>query len=133
MHRRANELQVAARGIHHVDVAVADVDASLALYRGPLGPLGLAEAFAYKRSGTSSLCAALDITCGKVISALHSRHRAIEFKQFLKTLDREVPAELDVDLVLDNSSTHKTPAIRDWLAAHPRFVWHFTADLELIA
>ena len=80
----------------------------------------------YKRSGTSSLYAALDITTGKVIGALHSRHRAIEFKQFLQTLDREVPDELDVHLVLDNSSTHKTPAIRNWLAAHPRFVLHFT-------
>jgi transposase len=80
----------------------------------------------YKRSGTSSLYAALDITTGKVIGALHSRHRAIEFKKFLHTLDRAVPADLDVHLVLDNSSTHKTPAIRNWLAAHPRFVLHFT-------
>ncbi len=54
------------------------------------------------------------------------RHRAIEFKQFLATLDRQVPAQLDVHLVLDNSSTHKTPAIQRWLAAHPRFVLHFT-------
>ena len=61
-----------------------------------------------------------------MIGALHGRHRAIEFKRFLQTLDREVPAELDVHLVLDNSSTHKTPAIRNWLAAHPRFVLHFT-------
>jgi transposase len=80
----------------------------------------------YKRSGTSSLYAALDITSGKVIGALHSRHRAIEFKKFLQTIDREVPSELDVHLVLDNSSTHKTPAIKNWLAAHPRFVVHFT-------
>ena len=63
---------------------------------------------------------------GKVIGSLHSRHRAIEFKKFLQTIDREVPRELDVHLVLDNSSTHKTPAIRNWLAAHPRFVLHFT-------
>jgi transposase len=80
----------------------------------------------YKRSGTSSLYAALDITTGKVIGALHSRHRAIEFKKFLQAIDREVPADLDVHLILDNSSTHKTPAIRNWLAAHPRFVLHFT-------
>lgn len=80
----------------------------------------------YKRSGTSSLYAALDITTGKVIGALHSRHRAIEFKKFLQTLDREVPAGLDIHVVLDNSSTHKTPAIQKWLAAHPRFVLHFT-------
>jgi transposase len=80
----------------------------------------------YKRAGTSSLYAALDITTGKVIGRLHARHRAIEFKQFLQTLDREVPDQLDVHLVLDNSSTHKTPAIQKWLAAHPRFVVHFT-------
>jgi transposase len=80
----------------------------------------------YKRAGTSSLYAALDITSGQVISRLHSRHRAIEFKQFLQTLDREVPAELEVHVVLDNSSTHKTPAIQKWLLAHPRFALHFT-------
>jgi transposase len=80
----------------------------------------------YKRSGTSSLYAALDLTTGKVIGRLHSRHRAIEFKKFLQTLDREVPPELDVHLILDNSSTHKTPAIKAWLAAHPRFIVHFT-------
>ena len=80
----------------------------------------------YKRSGTSSLYAALDITTGKVIGSLHARHRAIEFKKFLATLEREVPAELDVHVILDNSSTHKTPAIQKWLLAHPRFVLHFT-------
>jgi transposase len=80
----------------------------------------------YRRAGTSSLYAALDIATGKVIGSLHSRHRAIEFRKFLQTLDRQVPAELDVHLVLDNSSTHKTPAIQRWLAAHPRFVLHFT-------
>jgi len=80
----------------------------------------------YKRSGTSSLYAALDLTTGKVIGALHSRHRAIEFKKFLQTIDQNVPDELAVHLVLDHSSTHKTPAIRNWLAAHPRFVVHFT-------
>jgi transposase len=87
----------------------------------------------YKRSGTSSLYAALDITTGKVIGALHSRHRAIEFKKFLQTIDREVPDDLAVHLVLDNSSTHKTPTIQRWLAAHPRFVLHFNADLQLMA
>jgi transposase len=80
----------------------------------------------YRRAGTSSLYAALDITTGQVIGSLHARHRAIEFKKFLHTLDREVPAELEVHLILDNSSTHKTPAIQRWLAAHPRFVLHFT-------
>ena len=73
----------------------------------------------YKRAGTSSLYAALDITTGQVIGSLHSRHRAIEFKKFLNTIDREVPDHLDIHLVLDNASTHKTPQIRSWLAAHP--------------
>jgi hypothetical protein len=67
----------------------------------------------YKRSGTSSLYAALDLATGKVIGALHSRHRAIEFTKFLQTLNREVPEHLSVHLVLDNSSTHKTPAIEN--------------------
>jgi len=80
----------------------------------------------YKRAGTSSLYAALDITTGQVIGSLHARHRAIEFKKFLQTLDCEVPAELDVHVILDNSSTHKTPAVKKWLLAHPRFVLHFT-------
>jgi transposase len=80
----------------------------------------------YKRHGTSSLYAALDLTTGQIIGRLHSRHRAIEFKKFLATLDREVPEHLDVHLVLDNSSTHKTPAIQRWLLAHPRFALHFT-------
>jgi transposase len=81
----------------------------------------------YRRAGTASLYAALDITTGKVIGRLHARHRAIEFKKFLQAIDREVPDDLAVHLVLDNSSTHKTPAIQRWPLAHPRFVVHFTA------
>jgi transposase len=61
-----------------------------------------------------------------VIGSLHERHRAIEFHKFLQRIDREVPAHLDVHLVLDNSSTHKTPKIQRWLAQHPRFILHFT-------
>jgi transposase len=80
----------------------------------------------YKRAGTSRLYAALDLTTGQVIGRLHARHRAIEFKKFLQAIDREVPAHLDVHLVLDNSSTHKTPAVQKWLLAHPRFALHFT-------
>jgi len=80
----------------------------------------------YKRNGTSSLFAALDLATGKVIGSLHARHRAIEFKKFLQTLDREVPDELEVHLILDNYATHKTPTIKRWLLAHPRFVLHFT-------
>lgn len=80
----------------------------------------------YKRHGTSSLFAALDIATGKVIGSLHQRHRGIEFKKFLKRIDQEVSADLMVHLVLDNYATHKTPAVKRWLAAHPRFVLHFT-------
>jgi transposase len=80
----------------------------------------------YKRAGTSNLYAALDLATGKVIGSLHARHRAIEFRNFLATIDRNVPPGLDVHVVLDNVSTHKTPAIHRWLAAHPRFHLHFT-------
>jgi DDE superfamily endonuclease len=66
----------------------------------------------YKRAETSSLYAALNITTGQVIGALHDRHRAIEFKKFLQTIDREVPADIDVHLILNNASTHKTPRSR---------------------
>jgi transposase len=93
----------------------------------PMGP-GVPERAThdYKRHGTSSLYAALDLSTGKVIGRLHARHRAIEFKKFLQTIDREVPADLDIHVILDNSSTHKTPAIKKWLLTHPRFVLHFT-------
>jgi transposase len=61
-----------------------------------------------------------------VIGARSSIHRAIEFRKFLATIDREVPDGLDVHVICDNASTHKTPAIKKWLLAHPRFVLHFT-------
>lgn len=80
----------------------------------------------YVRHGTSSLYAALDLTTGQVIGSLHSRHRAQEFLAFLKKIDAAVPAELDCHVVLDNASTHKTPAVQRWLTSHPRFVLHFT-------
>jgi transposase len=80
----------------------------------------------YVRSGTTTLFAALDVASGQVIGSLHRRRRAIEFKKFLTKIDAEVPAELDVHLVCDNLSTHKTPAITKWLAAHPRIHLHFT-------
>ncbi len=80
----------------------------------------------YVRHGTSSLYAALDLATGKVIGSLHSRHRAQEFLAFLKKIDAEVPADLDCHVVLDNASTHKTPQVKRWLTAHPRFVLHFT-------
>ena len=80
----------------------------------------------YERNGTSSLYAALNLATGNVIGSLHNRHRAVEFLKFLKTIDREVPAHLDVHIVLDNASSHKTPKVKRWLAQHPRFILHFT-------
>ena len=80
----------------------------------------------YTRHGTTTLFAAFNTQSGKVISAFHPRQRAREFRKFLTTIDARVPARLDVHLVLDNSSTHKTPAIHRWLARHPRFHLHFT-------
>jgi transposase len=80
----------------------------------------------YVRHGTTSLFAALDIQSGKVIGELHRRHRAQEFKKFLDTIESNVPARFDVHLILDNFSTHKTPAIRRWLVKRPRFHLHFT-------
>jgi transposase len=79
----------------------------------------------YARHGVTSLFAAFNIADGTVISAIHRQHRAIEFRKFLVAIDKAVPAELGVHLVCDNLATHKTPAIRDWLARHPRFHLHF--------
>ena len=80
----------------------------------------------YVRHGITSLFAAFNIADGTVISELHRRHRAIEFKKFLVRIDKTVPAGFDVHLVCDNYATHKTPAIQAWLARHPRFHLHFT-------
>lgn len=80
----------------------------------------------YVRHGTTSLFAALDVKSGQIIGECHRRHRAIEFRKFLDTIEATVPARLDVHLILDNYSTHKTPAIHRWLLRHPRFHLHFT-------
>jgi transposase len=80
----------------------------------------------YIRHGTTSLFAAFNTTDGSVISSLHRRHRSIEFKKFLAKIDATVPAELEVHLVCDNYGTHKSPAVKAWLAKHPRFHMHFT-------
>jgi transposase len=82
----------------------------------------------YVRRGTTSLFAALDVATGKVIGKCHRRHRHQEFLKFLAEIDAAVPAEdgVTVHLVLDNYATHKTPAVKRWLAKHPRFVVHFT-------
>jgi transposase len=80
----------------------------------------------YLRHGITSLFAAFNIADGTVISELHRRHRAIEFRKFLTAIDKAVPAGLDVHLVCDNYATHNTPEIRTWLARRPRFHVHFT-------
>ena len=80
----------------------------------------------YLRHGITSLFAAFNIADGTVIGELHRRHRALEFKKFLVTIDKAVPAGLDVHLVCDNYATHNTAEIRTWLGKHPRFHVHFT-------
>src|SRR6266540_4144462 len=80
----------------------------------------------YQRHGITSLFAAFNITDGTVIGELHRQHRATEFKQFLTTIDRTVPQDLGVHVICDNYGTHKTPAVKAWLARHPRFHLHFT-------
>src|SRR4051794_2366356 len=96
----------------------------------PILPLaaGIAErrTHDYKRHGTTNLFAAFDVATGKVIGELHRRHRAKEFLQFLRTIDANVPDQLDLHLILDNYGTHKTPSVKAWLARHPRFHVHFT-------
>jgi transposase len=80
----------------------------------------------YKRNGVTDLFAALNLATGQVVHQTGPRHRAIEFRKFLDAIDEAVPDGLDVHVVLDNSSTHKTPAIHTWLLRHPRFTFHFT-------
>jgi transposase len=80
----------------------------------------------YVRHGTTTLFAALDAKTGTVIGEMHRRHRTVEFRAFLDSIDEAVPAELDVHIVMDNYGTHKTPLIRNWLARRPRFHVHFT-------
>jgi len=80
----------------------------------------------YVRHGTTTLFAALDVATGRVIGECYRKHRATEFRKFLNRIDDAVPDHLDVHLILDNYSTHKTPTIRRWLAKRPRFHVHFT-------
>jgi transposase len=80
----------------------------------------------YKRHGTTSLFAALDIATGRVIGKCYGRHRAKEFRKFLDQIEAAVPDDLDVHLVMDNYATHKTPLIRNWLAKRPRWHVHLT-------
>lgn len=80
----------------------------------------------YYRHGTLALFAALNVATGQIISATKPKHRTKEFLNFLRQIEREVPAELDVHLILDNYATHKTEAVEDWLAKRPRWKLHFT-------
>ena len=80
----------------------------------------------YKRHGTTTLFAALNIKTATLVTAFHRRHRSVEFRHFLDAVDAAVPAKLDVHLIMDNYGTHKTALIRNWLAKRPRFHVHFT-------
>ena len=80
----------------------------------------------YVRHGTTSLFAALDVKTGTVIGDCHARHRSLEFRKFLDTIDDAVPQDFELHLILDNYGTHKTPMIHRWLLKRPRFHLHFT-------
>ena len=80
----------------------------------------------YKRHGTASLYAAFDIVSGEVLGRITRRHRAKEFLQFLRQINRSTPSDLDLYIILDNSSTHKTVEVNRFLEEHPRFHFHFT-------
>jgi putative transposase len=96
----------------------------------PLLPMGLGYVEGithdYVRHGTTTLFAALDVASGNVITQCKPHHRHQEFLSFLKHIDRNVPKELDIHLVIDNYSTHKHAKVRTWLAAHPRYHVHYT-------
>lgn len=80
----------------------------------------------YLRHGVTSLFAALNVKTGHVIGACHRRHRHQEFLRFLRRIDQETPAEMDIHLILDNYATHKSPPVQRWFSRHPRFAVHFT-------
>ena len=80
----------------------------------------------YRRHGTTDLFAALDVLTGRVLTQMTDRHRATEFRKFLNVIDKAVPAELAVHVIVDNNATHKAPEVQRWLVRHPRFTFHFT-------
>jgi transposase len=93
----------------------------------PMLPTTPARAtYDYERNGTIDLFAALETATGKVITALRRSHTAADFIAFLDKLEDQVPSELDLHVILDNLSTHKTPAVHQWLLRHPRVHFHFT-------
>lgn len=116
---------------HAVVLCVDEKSQIQALDRtAPLLPLqpGQAErrTHDYRRHGTTTLFAALNVKAGTVLGATHRRHRAVEFRHFLDRIDASVPAALDVHIIMDNYGTHKTATIRAWFAKRPRFHVHFT-------
>jgi transposase len=102
--------------------ALDRTQASLPMKKGRAGTM----THDYKRNGTTTLFAALDVLTGEVIGQCLPRHRHAEFLKFLRTIDREVPKGLQVHLILDNYSTHKHQNVKAWLDKHPRFHLHFT-------
>ena len=96
----------------------------------PLLPMGLGYVEGvthdYVRHGTTTLFAALDIATGKILTSCKKRHRHQEYLQFLKQVDANTPAHLNIHLVVDNYATHKHPTVKRWLAMHPRFEVHYT-------
>lgn len=80
----------------------------------------------YRRHGTTTLFAALDVATGEIIGKLKRRHRSTEYISFLRHIDQSVPVDLDVHLIVDNYGTHKSPKVKQWLLRHPRFHCHFT-------
>jgi len=93
----------------------------------PMKP-GRAQTFThdYKRNGTTTLFAALNVASGQVIGACHQQHRHQEYLSFLKHIDQNIPADLDIHVIADNYATHKHPDVKAWLAKHPRFHIHYT-------
>ena len=119
---------------HAVVLSVDEKSQIQALERTqPLLPLRLGiparQTHDYKRNGTTTLFAALDVLMGKVIGQCQARHRHQEWLKFLRRLDSEYPAELTLHVVMDNYGTHKAPAVRAWLAKHPRFVCHWSTTI----
>ena len=96
----------------------------------PVLPMGLGYidgiTHDYKRHGTTTLFAALDVANGQILAQCRARHRHQEFLSFLKRIDAAVPADVDLHLVIDNYATHKHPKVRQWLAERPRYHIHFT-------
>ncbi len=98
-----------------------------ALSAGPVWPGAARDRpHDYKRNGTTSLFAALDVATGKVIGQCYQRHRSAEFRKFPDHVEANVPPELEIHIVMDNYPTHKTKMIREWFARRPRWHVHFT-------